>query len=38
MNQMFVARMVAVVMTATVVSTMVQKYIVAPRTKPPKQN
>ena len=31
MNQLFVARMVAVVLTATVISTAVNKYIVEPR-------
>ena len=36
MNQLFVARMVAVVLTATVISTAVNKYIVEPRVSKPK--
>ena len=37
MNQLFVARMVAVVLTATVISTAVNKYIVEPRVSKPKK-
>ena len=36
MNQLFVARMVAVVLTATVISTAVNKYIVEPRVSKPR--
>ena len=38
MNQLFVARMVAVVLTATVISTAVNKYIVEPRVSKPRKS